>query len=215
MKVRTFCLSGAALLFALGAAAQPVSREKAGHIDPAPGSKSEAVATAKDKLGHAVGVISAEMTTTTKGFVSAAAATDIYEVEAAKLALNRTKSNKVRQLAEAMITAHTRTTKELKTIVAEEKLDVILPDKLDVRHQTMIDDLRGVKLVDFDERYVGQQIDTHNEALILMRGYHSSGDNVALKKFAGNVENAVKKHLGMAERLNKSIEAMEEKSEKH
>jgi len=79
----------------------------------------------------------------------------------------------------------------------------------------MIDDLRGVKLVDFDERYVGQQIDTHNEALILMRGYHSSGDNVALKKFAGNVENAVKKHLGMAERLNKSIEAMEEKSEKH
>ena len=79
----------------------------------------------------------------------------------------------------------------------------------------MIDDLRGAKEADFDERYADQQVDAHEEALIVMRGYHKSGDNESLKKFAGNVENAVKMHLSMAKRLDKKSEAMEEKNEKH
>ncbi|MBV9549066.1 MAG: DUF4142 domain-containing protein [Alphaproteobacteria bacterium] len=203
--MRFMLLSGTVLLLAAGAIAPPAI---------AAGSKSEAVAATKDKLGHAVGVISAEMTTTTKGFAGAAAATDLYEVEAAKVALERSKAPKVRQLAQAMIAAHTKTTTELKAIVAAEKLDVALPDKLDTRHQTLIDDLRGIKPAEFDERYAGQQVDVHKEALILMRGYHAKGDNKALKKFAGNVENAVKMHLSMAERLSKSTEAAEEKNEK-
>jgi putative membrane protein len=182
---------------------------------PAPGTKSEAMSATKDKLGHAVGVVSAEMTTTTKGFVTAAATTDMYEVEAAKIAATRSHGPMVKTFANTMITAHSKTTNQLKSIVADEKLAAALPVTLDARRQSMIDNLRGAKDEDFDERYIGQQVDAHEEALILMRGYHNSGDNASLKKFAGVVENAVKAHLSMAKRLDKKHEAMEEKDKKH
>jgi putative membrane protein len=169
----------------------------------------------KDKLGHAVGTVSAEMTTTTKGFVTAAATTDMYEVEAAKIATTRSNGPMVKKFANTMISAHTKTTNQLKSIVAAEKLAVTLPATLDTRRQSMIENLRGAKDEDFDERYISQQVDAHEEALILVRGYHNSGDNASLKKFAGEVENAVKMHLSMAKRLDKRLEAMEEKNEKH
>jgi putative membrane protein len=170
------------------------------------------MAATKDKMGHAVGVISAEMTTTTNGFVTAAATSDMYELAAAKIVIDRTHNSAVKRFARTMLSAHTKTTDELTSILATEKLSVTPPSVLDVRRQTMINNLHGMKDADFDERYISQQVDAHEEALILMRGYHNSGDNKALKAFAGSVENAVKMHLGMAERLNKSL-AREEKAE--
>jgi len=208
-----FAATTLALLHITPAMAAPP--EKPGHVDPTPGTKSEAMSATKDKLGHAVGLVSAEMTTTTKGFVTAAAGTDLYEVTAAKIAATRSHDAAVTKFAKEMIAAHTKTTAELKAIVADEKLAVAPPATLDTRRQTMIDDLRGAKEADFDERYADQQVDAHEEALIVMRGYHKSGDNESLKKFAGNVENAVKMHLSMAKRLDKKSEAMEEKNEKH
>lgn len=214
MKKHIFLTATALALFNVTAlhAAPP---EKPGHVDPIAGTKSEAISATKDKLGHAVGIVSAEMTTTTAGFVSAAASSDMYEVEAAKIALMRSHDTMVKKFAKNMISAHTKTTAELKEIVADEKLTVTPPSTLDTRRQTMIDDLRGAKDADFDERYIDQQVDAHEEALIVMRGYHNSGDNESLKKFAGNVENAVKMHLSMAKRMDKRSEAMEAKNEKH
>jgi putative membrane protein len=214
LKKLSFLTAAALMTFNVSAvlAAPP---EKPGHVDPMPGTKSEAMSATKDKLGHAIGIVSAEMTTTTKGFVAAAATTDMYEVEAAKIAAGRSHDGMVTKFAKNMIAAHAKTTAELKGIVANEKLDVTLPTTLDTRRQVMIDNLRGSKDADFDERYIGQQVDAHEEALILVRGYHKSGDNKSLKKFAGNVENAVKMHLSMAKRLEKKSDAMEEKNEKH
>jgi putative membrane protein len=214
LKKLSFLAATAFMTFGI-ATAQAAPPDKPGHVDPMPGTKSEAISATKDKLGHAVGLVSAEMTSTTKGFVTAAATTDMYEVEAAKIASTRSHDAMVKKFAKNMISAHTKTTGELKSIVADEKLAVTPPSTLDTRRQTMIDNLRGAKDADFDERYIDQQVDAHEEALILMRGYHDSGDNATLKKFAGNVENAVKMHLSMAKRMDKKSEAMEEKNEKH
>jgi putative membrane protein len=209
-------ITAAAFVTTFGVAAtRAAPPDKPGHIDPMPGTKSEGMSATKDKLGHAVGIVSAEMTTTTKGFVTAAATTDMYEVEAAKIASMRSHDAMVKKFAKNMISAHTKTTAELKGILVDEKLAVVPPSTLDTRRQTMIDNLRGAKDADFDERYIDQQVDAHEEALILMRGYHNSGDNASLKKFAGNVENAVKLHLSMAKRMDKKAEAMEEKNDKH
>ena len=214
MKKISFLTTAAVVTFGL-ASALAAPPDKPGHVDPMPGTKSEAMSATKDTLGHAVGVVSAEMTSTTKGFVTAAATTDMYEVEAAKIASTRSHDAMVKTFAKNMIAAHTKTTNELKSIVADQKLAVTPPSTLDTRRQTMIDNLRGAKDADFDERYIDQQVAAHEEALILMRGYHNSGDNAALKKFARNVENAVKMHLSMAKQMDKKSEAMEEKNEKH
>lgn len=183
---------------------------------PAPGSKSEAVSATKDKLNHAIGVVSAEMTSSTDGFVTAAAMSDMYEVQAASIATSRTHNKMVSEFARTMTTAHTKTTDQLKSLLAKENIKTAIPASLDTRHQSLISDLNGASDADFDGRYMAQQVDAHNEALIVMRGYHKSGDNKALKKFAGTVENAVKMHLSMATRVSKNVEKKEDqKSAKH
>ena len=71
-------------LLANPAAAAPA--DQPGHQSPAPGTANDTVSAVKDTVGHGVGVISAEMTSTTKGFADAAAVSDMYEVEAGKIA---------------------------------------------------------------------------------------------------------------------------------
>jgi putative membrane protein len=195
--------------------AQPAAPEQPGHVDPAPGSRSNAMSATRDSLGHAVGVVSAEITTTAKGFVGAAAMTDMYEIAAAQIAETRGHSKAVKDFAATMIKDHTKTTKELTGIVSgDSKLAAAIPMALDSRHQGLIDSLKGAKDADFDDRYASQQVDIHNEALIVMRGYHDKGDNAALKAFAGKVENAVKMHLSMAERLDKKADAAEKRADR-
>ena len=59
-----------------------------------------------------VGVVSAEMTTTTKGFVQAAATSDMYEVEAGRIAERRAQSAQVKDFARHMVEAHTETSEQ-------------------------------------------------------------------------------------------------------
>src|SRR5258707_1026409 len=60
--------------------------------EPAPGTKNETVSAVKDAVAGAVGTISAELTTSTKGFVDEAALTDMYEVQARNNGSNNTKT---------------------------------------------------------------------------------------------------------------------------
>jgi putative membrane protein len=173
-----------ALSLLLGSAAIAATADQPGHQSPAPGTSSESMSAVKDGTAGAVGTISAEMTTTTKGFVTAAATSDMYEVEAGKIAATRGQTAGVRDFGKQMVAAHTETTGQLKSILANNNINVAPPAHLDNRRQGMIDDLRGAKAADFDHRYLAQQEAAHKEAQILMRGYAKSGDNNAVQKFA-------------------------------
>ena len=215
MKRQVFAVATLITLGFGAVAVRAAPPNQPGNVAPASGSTSEAMSATKDKMAHGIGVISAEMTSTTKGFVAAAAMSDMYEIAAAQIAMEKSHDSKVKQFAGTMIKAHSKTTAELTDILTEEKLNVTPPATMDTRRQTLINDLHGVKDADFDERYISQQVDAHEEALILMRGYHNSGDNKTLKAFAGKVENAVKMHLAMATRLTKSLDRQEAKAAKH
>ncbi len=201
MKTRsTISMTAIAVVFAAGAAiAAPP--DQPGHPAPAPGSKNDTMSALQDTAGHVVGTVSAEMTSTLKGFVGAAAISDMYEVEAARIAEQRSTNPAVKAFARHMIEAHTGTTRDLKAILAGLKNPPAAPVHLDDRRQGMIDELRGAKAADFDGRYISQQVDAHNEALILMRGYAKDGDNAEVKVFAAKTEKAVQDHLKMATQL--------------
>jgi putative membrane protein len=174
--------------------------------DVAPGSKNETVSAAKDAVAGGVGATSAELTSSTKGFVDGAAQSDMYEVQAAKIALTRSKSADVKKFARQMETAHTATTKALMGALMKSASDIVPPGDLDSRHQGLIDDLKGAKAKDFDTRYIAQQIDAHQEAQILMRGYAKSGDNADVKAFAADTEPKVQMHLDMIKAVEKAHE---------
>jgi putative membrane protein len=199
---RTF-LSAASALFLMGGGAFAAPADQPGHQSPKPGTNSETMSAIKDTTAAMVGKVSAEMTSTTKGFVDAAAISDMYEVTAGKIAEQRAQSPAVKDFARQMVEAHTGTTSQLKSLIAGNTINVTPPAHVDSRRQGMLDDLRGAKAQDFDHRYISQQIAAHKEADILMRGYAKDGDNRALQEFAATTDHAVKMHLSMARKLDK------------
>ena len=106
---------------------------------------------------------------------------DMYEVEAGKIASQKGKSDAVKTFGQMMVDAHSKTTEELKGIVASESIKVDLPAKLDAKHQKLIDDLNAASDADFDKTYAKQQVDGHKDAVSLFDAYAKKGDNAALK----------------------------------
>ena len=86
---------------------------------------------------------------------------DLYEVEAGKIASEKGQSEAVKEFGRHMVEAHSKTSEELKGIVQAEKLNVELPAKLDQKRQKLIDALNDAKPEDFDKIYAKQQVKAH------------------------------------------------------
>src|SRR5689334_10418094 len=159
MKLAFAGAASALVLIAGTALSAPA--DQPGHESPKPGTNSETMSAMKDSTAGMVGQVSAQMTSTTKGFVTAAATSDLYEVTAGQIAVQRAQSPAVKDFAQKMVDAHSETTTKLKSLVADNKINVALPAHVDHRRQGMLDDLRGAKAQDFDHRYIAQQVAAH------------------------------------------------------
>jgi putative membrane protein len=137
----------------------------------------------------------------TTDFVQKVAMSDMYEVEAGKIANQKGQSPLVKGFGQMMVDAHSKTTEELTGIVASEKIKADLPTKLDSKHQKLIDDLNAASGEDFDKTYAKQQVDGHDEAVRLFDRYAKSGDNAALKQFAQKTLPVIQDHLAEAKKL--------------
>jgi putative membrane protein len=137
----------------------------------------------------------------TSDFVQKAAMSDMYEVEAGKIATQKGKSEVVKTFGQMMVEAHSKTTEELKGIVASESIKVDLPTKLDTRHQKLVDELNAASDAEFDKTYAKQQVDGHQDAVSLFDAYAKKGDNAALKAFAQKTLPVIQQHLNEAKKL--------------
>jgi putative membrane protein len=137
----------------------------------------------------------------TTDFVQKAAMSDMYEVQAGKLAAEKGQSDAVKQFAQQMVDAHTKTTEELTGIVKTKNIKVDLPANLDAKHQKLIDDLNSASAQDFDKTYAKQQVDAHQEAVNLFKKYASQGDDADVKQFAQKTLPTIEHHLEGAKKL--------------
>jgi len=120
----------------------------------------------------------------TQVFVENVAIGDMYEVQSGQIAAMRSHSPDVQQYAQQMVDANTQNINQLKRLMAKEAPGTEAPTQLDQTRQALLDDLQAANDQQFDARYIAQQIDQHNQALNLMRGYLKSGDDAGLQNFA-------------------------------
>ena len=137
----------------------------------------------------------------TPDFVQKAAMSDMYEIEAGKIAIQKAQSDTVKTFGQMMVDAHSKTTEELKGIVQSGNIKVDLPTKLDSKHQKLVDDLNSASNVSFDKTYAEQQVDGHEDAEDLFEKYAKRGDNAALKQFAQKTLPVIQQHLAEAKKL--------------
>ncbi|HEY3694493.1 DUF4142 domain-containing protein [Phenylobacterium sp.] len=138
-------------------------------------------------------------------FVSKAAASDMFEVQAAKVAQGRSSNPEVKRFAAMMVTDHTKSTQGLKKAIADSGQAVTPPATLPDDLQRKLDDLNKADAKDFDKTYMDNQVDAHQAALDLMQRYAQDGDVPQIKAFAASTAPVVQKHLDMARTLRDAV----------
>ena len=139
---------------------------------------------------------------TDSSFVRQAAVSDMYEIQASQLAQTKATSADVKNFATRMITDHTKTSEQLKSI-ASSKPGLIVPRMLDARHKTLLGRLQSASGASFDSLYAQQQLQAHQEAVMLFTSESQNGKDTDLKKFATDTLPALQQHLSMAQQLPK------------
>lgn len=137
----------------------------------------------------------------TPTFVKNAAMTDMFEIEAGKVALEKGQAESVKGFAQHMIDDHTKMSDNLKATVQAEKLQADVPQQLDEDHNEMLEKLRKASTEDFDETYAEMQVKGHKDAVDLFQTYSKDGDNEALKQLAANGLPTIQGHLDEAKKL--------------
>mgnify|MGYP000722284111 CR=1 FL=1 len=146
-------------------------------------------------------------------FVAKAAASDMFEIEAAKVAAKRSTNASVKKFAASMEKAHMATTEELKSAIAASGAAITPPTMLPADLQGKLDDLNKADAKDFDKKYADSQVDAHQAALNLLQRYAQDGDTPAIKAFAAATAPKVQEHLNMAEGLKKGFDTGEDVAE--
>jgi putative membrane protein len=137
----------------------------------------------------------------TEDFVKEVAISDMFEIEASKLAQQKGNAAE-KTFASQMVTDHTKTSTELKGLVSGGKVKAELPTALDSSHQSKLDKLKAAS-GDFNS----MQVSAHKDAVSLFERYAKGGDNADLKDWAGKTLPALKHHLEMAQDLDKAKSA--------
>lgn len=126
-------------------------------------------------------------------FYTAAAQGGMAEIEAAKLALQKSQNAEVKKFAQMIVTDHTKANAELKTLA--EKKNVTLPTDTG-KHKSMLDDLSKLSGAEFDKEYVAGMVKDHEEDVKLFED-NSSNSDADVKAFAAKALPTLKSHLDM------------------
>lgn len=165
----------------------------------------EPVDAAQDAAAGPVGQMSASTVgaNTVTGYVTGAATGDMYEIQAADIALERSQNSRLKTLAGMIKTDHTASTTALKALLPTAAPEATVPTALDERRQGLIDNLRSASAADFDRIWIDQQIASHNEALTLKRGFSDQGSPLATH--ARDTLPKVEAHLREAEAIKAAM----------
>jgi putative membrane protein len=123
---------------------------------------------------------------------------NISEIAAGKLALEKSQSDDVKSYAQKMIDDHTKAQQELQTL-ADSK-GVKLPTEPDAKHKAMAKMLSGLKGDAFDKRYLKQGgLNDHENTHKLLERVQAKAKDADLQAYAAKTITAVDQHLTLAQ----------------
>lgn len=140
------------------------------------------------------------MPISTATFVKAAAANDMYEVAAGRMAEVKASRDEVRNFGTIMLKAHGEFSAKLKTLVSAKDKN-LLAAPISAEQEKMLGDLKGSSGGDFDALYIAQQTDAHLKAIEVFSAYAEHGEDAKLKLFASQTLPRIQDHLQMARNL--------------
>ena len=165
----------------------------------------EAVDKVQDAAAGPVGQTSAATmgSNMVSAYIPNAAMGDMYEIQAADIALQRSQNAQLKELATMIKTDHTAASNAMKGMLPQAAPGTTAPTALDQRRQGLIDNLRSASAENFDRTWIDQQIAAHNEALTLHRGF--ADQDSPLAAHARSVVPKIEAHLRQAEAIKAAM----------
>ena len=120
----------------------------------------------------------------------------MLEVELGKLALTKAVSPEIKNLAQTMVTDHTKANEELKNLTAQKNISI--PAALSDKSQRKYDDLNGKSGRDFDKAYAGAMVDDHKDVVDWFQKESEKGNDPDLKAWAAEKLPTLEHHLEMS-----------------
>ena len=136
----------------------------------------------------------------TRDFVQAAAASDQYEIQAARVAEIEGRDPQVRAYAQRMLQDHMKTRRSLLQAAQASGLPPP-PAGLDDTGAKFLSELQSVQGSDFDRAYVRQQVLAHHSALVIDQMYAASGSDANVRNAAQAATSIVEHHLQQAAQI--------------
>lgn len=138
-----------------------------------------------------------------QAFVSEAASANMFEIQSAELALDKSDNAAIDTFAVHMAMDHTMATTELMTLAKNHSLTV--STSMMDKHQKMYDQLAAKTGTDFEKSYASMMVTSHQETISL---FEEAADHVGetdLRAFAAGKLPTLRTHLSMAQSLNSTV----------
>ncbi|AUT00439.1 hypothetical protein CLI64_08580 [Nostoc sp. CENA543] len=141
-----------------------------------------------------------QLTQLDRWYATEAAQAGMAEIEMAKLALQKSQNNNVKEYAQQMIKDHTPANQELMQLLTQK--GITPPSNVGVKYQALIEQLSKLSGENFDQAYINEAgINTHMENLIFSSRLLQLGEDQDLKAFAVKNMPLIEAHLQLIEKL--------------
>jgi putative membrane protein len=125
---------------------------------------------------------------------------NMAEIEAAKLAQEKSSNEDVKTFAQKMIDDHTKASEQLQQLAQAKS--VTLPTELDSKHKAEVKKLGALSGDKFDKKYMAQGgVSDHRKAHAMLSHIEKSAKDSDLKTLASNMMPTINEHWQMAKQM--------------
>lgn len=135
------------------------------------------------------------MAATPQVFVDKAAASDEFEIQSSRLALEKSEDESIREFAQRLIDDHTEASANLREAASGVTPALTVQPELNPKQKSDLQDLQDSDTAGFNQRYLTIQIAAHETALAMLRNYADSGAASPLTEHAKKTAPVVQHHL--------------------
>lgn len=126
---------------------------------------------------------------------------NLAEIEAGKLALERSQNDSVKTFAQKMVDDHTKAQDELQQLAQAKGVE--LPTEPDLKHRTRAKAMSALKGDTFDKQYLSRGgVKDHRDAHNLVQKVQQSAKDPDLKALAAKMAPTIDQHLAEARELS-------------
>jgi len=140
-----------------------------------------------------------DTTSADKTFLHDSAEGNLFEINLAKLALQKSQDKNVRNFATKMIADHERLAREMKPLAV--KLGAKEPTAPSVGDRAKYEELKLKSGIDFDRAYVETMVKDHNDDLKKFIDEEQKTTNPDVKAAVAKAENTIREHTEMIDNI--------------